>query len=67
MASAAWGARGRIGSSSSTSGSSSSSSSGGLCVIGTACRFGSGRDSASEEDNRLIKIEVEGEEVLVDR
>lgn len=74
MSTALWGGRGRTSGTPSSSGgsgiggtSSSSASSSGLCVTGTACRFGSSRGMASVADNRLIKIEVEGEEVLVDR
>ncbi|CDJ40457.1 splicing factor, arginine/serine-rich 8, putative [Eimeria tenella] len=74
MSTAPWGGRGRTSGTPSSSGgngisstSSSSASSSGLCVTGTACRFGSSRGMASAADNRLIKIEVEGEEVLVDR
>lgn len=60
MSSASWGRSGR------NSGSASSSSSG-LCAVGNACRFGSSREVTSAADSRLIKIQVEGEEVSVDR
>lgn len=49
------------------SGSAASSGSSGLCIFGSTCRFGSSREVAASADSRLITIEVDGEEVTVDR
>ncbi|KAL8433067.1 hypothetical protein Efla_006266 [Eimeria flavescens] len=64
MATSTRGLRGR---SSGSSSSSSSCSSSGLCVVGSACRFANSREVVSAADNRLIKIEVDGQEITVDR
>ncbi|KAL8275044.1 hypothetical protein Esti_001100 [Eimeria stiedai] len=67
-ASSSWGARGRTtGPSSRSKSSSSSSSSKGLCIVGSACRFGASREVVAAAESRLIKIQVDGETVTVDR